>query len=364
LLRAPAASAELRCLVLVALYQLERTRAPDFAVVDSAVRTAEALRQPHAKGLVNAVLRGFLRRKAELEAALADDEVAQYGHAQWWIDQLKREYPEHWPAILRAGNGRPPMTLRVNARRASAEQYLRQLADANIAATLSGSTAVTVARPVQVGALPGFVEGVASVQDLAAQYAAPLLDAHVGMRVLDACAAPGGKAGHILELVEVDLLALDQDAARLQRVRQNLDRLGLRAELRAADAGEPAQWWDGVAFDRILLDVPCSGSGVVKRHPDIKWLRRVADIPQFAAQQARLLEAVWPCLSARGKLLYVSCSVFGAENNQQIHQFVAQHADARRLPIGVPGVETGPMLGQILPHESHDGFFYALLEKT
>jgi 16S rRNA (cytosine967-C5)-methyltransferase len=364
LLRKPVPSAELRALLAVALYQLERTRAPGFAIVDNAVRAAAKLGQPHAKGLVNAVLRAFLRNKPQLEPALATNEVAQYNHPQWWIDQLKGEYPERFQQILAAGNARPPMTLRVNARRSSAQAYAQRLSEAGIAARIVGSAALTLAQPLPVAALPGFHEGVVSVQDLSAQHAAPLLELSDGMQVLDACAAPGGKTGHILELARVDVLALDHDPERLARVRQNLERLGVEGEVRVADAARPDMWWDGQRFDRILLDVPCSGSGVVKRHPDIKWLRRVADIPQFAAQQARLLDAVWPTLVAHGKLLYVSCSVFGAENDQQIRQFMARHGDARRLPVSFPGDETGQAPGQILPDESRDGFFYALLEKV
>lgn len=364
LLRKPVASAQLRCLLVAALYQLQYMRAPEFAVVDSAVRTVAALGQPHAKGLVNAVLRAFLRQRAELEALLAADEVARFNYPQWWIDQLRRDFPDRWESMLRAGGERPPMTLRVNVRRTSLQDYLRRLAAADIVAVAMGASGLRLAKPVPVDSVPGFHDGIVSVQDLSAQYAAPLLDARNGMRVLDACAAPGGKSCHILELAEVELLALDHDTGRLARVEDNLARLGLRAHLRAADAGEPRIWWDGEPFDRILLDVPCSGSGVVRRHPDIKWLRRVADIPQFALQQARLLEAVWPTLRAHGKLLYASCSVFGAENDQQIQQFMARHGDARRLPVTVPGDEQGSTLGQIFPDESHDGFYYALLEKV
>jgi len=358
LLRAPLSDAPVEALLLVALYQLQWTRAAPHAVVNFAVRTCTALRQPAAGGLVNAVLRNFLRQREALLHRARHTEPGRFSYPQWWIDEIRRTWPAEYAAILEAGNLHPPMTLRVNCRKAGVQDALGQLERAGIAAQRVGPAALQLARPVPVRELPGFEQGLVSVQDLAAQYAAPLLDLAPGQRVLDACAAPGGKAAHILELYDVDLLALDQDAQRLERARGNLARLGLAAELSAADAGALRSWWDGRPFDRILLDAPCTGSGVVRRHPDAKWLRRPQDIPQLAAQQSRLLDAVWQTLAADGKLLYVTCSVFRAETESPIATFLASHDDALRL--AATGVPAG---GQLLPDARHDGFFYALLRK-
>ena len=251
------------------------------------------------------------------------------------------------------------MTLRVNRRKSSVEAYLQQLAEAGIAARAVGASGILLERPLAVDKLPGFSQGLVSVQDGGAQLAASLLDVKDGMRVLDACAAPGGKTAHLLELADVELIALDHDARRLQKVEQNLARLGLRAKCVAGDASQPSQWWDGQTFQRILADVPCSASGVVRRHPDIKWLRREGDIAQFAAQQAHILDALWHCLEQGGKLLYVTCSVFAEENHQQIENFIARHDDARLLSL--PDIVEQDL--QLLPDREHDGFYYALLAK-
>jgi 16S rRNA (cytosine967-C5)-methyltransferase len=249
------------------------------------------------------------------------------------------------------------MTLRVNRRKRSVEAYLAQLAALGIDARRVGEVAVRLAQPRGVERLPGFAAGEVSVQDAGAQLAAPLLDARDGMRVLDACAAPGGKCAHLLELADLDLLALDRDAERAARIGATHARLGLAAEVRVADAGDPDRWWDGKPFDRVLLDVPCSASGVVRRHPDIKWLRREADLDGFAREQSRLLAALWQVLVPGGKLLYATCSVFAEENGAVIDAFLARHDDARQLPL--PGIGGG----SLLPDDEHDGFFYALLEK-
>ena len=262
--------------------------------------------------------------------------------------------------MLAVANELPPMTLRVNLRRTTVEDYLRNLGGVEMQGRALGGTAVKLAKPVPVQKLPGFAAGLVSVQDASAQQAAPLLGLASGLRVLDACSAPGGKTGHLLESADVDLLALDSDPVRLRRVADNLIRLGLRAELNTADAGAPDTWWDGRPFDRILVDAPCTGSGVVRRHPDIKWSRRTADIDQFVAQQNRLLEALWPTLRLGGKLLYATCSVFREENHEQIATFLSRHPDAKCLPL----VNRITMDGQIVPDDVHDGFFYALLAKS
>ena len=305
LLDKPPKDEALRYLLLVALYQLEYSKAPAHAVVDHAVRTAIAINLGHAKGMVNAVLRNYLRKGDSLLQQIISDEMAHYSHPLWWIQKLQQQYPHNWEAILHTNNQHPPMTLRVNQRAIDVEAYRQLLQGADIGAEIVGAAALHLAQPVPVDRLPGFRDGLVSVQDAGAQYAAPMLDVRDGMRVLDACAAPGGKTTHLLELAEIDLTALDNDPARLERVAQNLQRLKLNATLRLGDAAEPQAWWDGRRFERILADVPCSASGVVRRHPDIKWLRRASDIAQFAAQQAVMLDALWRCLESGGKLLAV-----------------------------------------------------------
>ncbi len=357
LMERPVQSAEARGLLLAALARLEERPGEAHTTVDQAVEAAGGIGRGRHRAMVNAVLRNFLRRRAELEAAAGEDEFACFRHPAWWLARLRRAWPEDWRGIVEAGNGHPPMALRANRLRVSAERYLELRREAGIEARAAGEAGILLGRPVPVERLPGFFEGLASVQDLGAQMAAPLLDVRPGMRGLDACAAPGGKTSHLLELAGIDLLALDSDAARLVRVRENLDRLGLSAELRAADCRRPGDWWDGRPFERILADVPCSASGVVRRHPDIKWLRRDADIAGFAATQAQILEALWGVLAAGGRLLYATCSVFPEENALRVAAFGARHVDCRRLPID------GASERQLLPQAEHDGFFYALLEK-
>ena len=360
LLQKPLKDESIRCLLLVALYQLVYTHAQPHAIVDHAVKTTQALRKTSAKGLVNAVLRNFLRQREHLLTdASGDSDEGRYSHPQWWIDKLREEYPDAWEQILAAGNQHPPMTLRVNRRKSSVAAYLQQLAEAGIGARCVGVSGILLERPLAVDKLPGFSLGLVSVQDGGAQLAARLLDVSDGMRVLDACAAPGGKTAHVLELADVELTALDHDATRLLKVEQNLDRLGLHARYLAGDASQPAQWWDGQTFQRILADVPCSASGVVRRHPDIKWLRREGDIAQFAEQQAHILDALWHCLEQGGKLLYATCSVFAEENRLQIETFISRHDDARLLLLP----ELAKQDLQLLPDREHDGFYYALLTK-
>lgn len=346
-----------RALLLVALARLEARPEEAHTIVDQAVEAAAAQARGRFKALANGVLRNFLRRRAELEAAALQDDVARWQHPRWWIDRLRRDWPRDWPSILAAGNGRPPMTLRVNRRRAAAADFLARLEAAGLPGRPLGDDAIRLERPVPVERLPGFAEGLVSVQDAGAQRAASLLDAHDGMRVLDACAAPGGKTAHLLERADVDLLALDADAGRALRISENLFRLGLSAKVAPADCREVDAWWDGRAFDRILADVPCSASGVARRHPDIKWLRRPADIAQFARTQAEILDALWRVLAPGGKLLYATCSLFAEENGRLVAAFAARQEDCMRLPAA------GAFDLQLLPDEEHDGFYYALLEK-
>lgn len=364
LLDKPLKDARLRTLLLVALYQLEYARAAPHAVVDHAVRACQGIGATSAKGLANAVLRNFLRRRAALRARVERAEAARYCHPQWWIDKLRAQYPAHFAAVLAAGNTRPPLTLRVNCRRMRVADYLERLARDGIRAGAVGAAAVVLEKPLPAERIPGLAEGLVSVQDAGAQLAALLLDLRDGMRVLDACAAPGGKAGHALELADVALTALDQDAERLERVRANLARLGLPARVLCGDAGDPAAWWDGARFDRILVDAPCSASGVVRRHPDIKWLRRESDIAQYAREQTRLLDALWQTLAGGGKLLYATCSVFQEENGEQVARFLERHRDAARLKLPAVDNDTPLPAGQLLPDGRHDGFFYALLQKV
>ena len=356
LLEKPLRNQRLRALLLVGLYQLRHTRAAPHAVVDHAVKTAAALNQRPAMGLVNAVLRNFLRKRETLQALAAAGEVGRYSHPQWWIDKLKAQYPRDYDAILTAANQHQPMTLRINRRTTTKQDYQTLLQNAGIEAKDLGGQALLLERAVAVKELPGFAEGRVSVQDAAAQLAAPLLDVQPGMRVLDACAAPGGKTTHILELADAELTALDKDAERLRLLEENLQRLKLEARVVCGDAANPSAWWDGRPFQRILADVPCSASGAARRHPDIKWLRRETDIAQFAAAQQRILDALWQCLDRGGKLLYVTCSVFAEENGRQVDAFLERHRNAELLPLSTQS--------QLLPDSQHDGFFYALLRKT
>jgi 16S rRNA (cytosine967-C5)-methyltransferase len=357
LLRKPV-QPRLRALLQVALYQLEWTRAPAHAVVDSAVGACASVGEPGARGLVNAVLRTFLRRRAEFLAQARVTDEGRLSYPAWWIATLRTAWPQQAESVLHAGNAHPPMTLRVNAQRTTPIEYLALLAQHGVGARALHGSAIVLDQPLPVHALPGFSAGLVSVQDCGAQYAAPLLDLQPGQRVLDACSAPGGKTAHILETAAVDLLALDHDPERLERVRENLQRLQLDARVLAADAGDTQAWWDGQHFDRILLDAPCTASGVVRRHPDIKWLRRPQDIDSLAQEQARLLEALWHTLAPGGKLLYVTCSLFPAETHRQVEAFLSRHQDAVLLPLpGFPGDS-----GQLLPDARHDGFYYALLQ--
>lgn len=339
-------------------------------VVDQSVEALGVLRQPKgAVGFVNACLRRFLRERAELEAQTAQDVVARWNHPFWWVQRVRRDHPQHWQAMLQVNNQPAPMVLRVNRRKIARDAYLTALHAAGIGAQQLAADGLVLEHPQPVERLPGWHEGWVSVQDGAAQLAAPLLlDAAqlpTGARVLDACAAPGGKTAHLLERADLDVLALDVDAQRCERIRENLSRLDLQAQVKVADAGQPAQWWDGKAFDAILLDAPCTASGIVRRHPDVRWLRRPDDIAHLAEQQKRLLEALWPTLQTGGYFLYCTCSVFKMEGEQQVNAFLGRHPDAVLCPSPghlLPGASGQADLNDNAQH-GLDGFYYALLHK-
>jgi 16S rRNA (cytosine967-C5)-methyltransferase len=351
----------LAALLRVGLLQLQELRIPPHAAVSATVDAAALLGVRNAAGLVNAVLRRFQREREQLERAAADVPEARFAHPRWLIEALRADYPEAWQPILDANNAAPPLWLRVNLARTTRADYLAKLAAAGIEATASPDvdSAVLVARPVGVEALPGFAAGMVSVQDVSAQRAAPLLALAPGQRVLDACAAPGGKTGHILEATggSLEVWAVDRDAERIGRVRENLERLGLAAKLVSGDAAAPDDWWDGRPFDRILIDAPCSATGVIRRHPDIKVLRRPADVDRAVLLQARLLRALWPLLAPGGRLVYATCSVLNRENEAQIDSFRAEEP-AIEPPEGVASL-------QLKPEEAGgDGFYYAWLRKS
>jgi 16S rRNA (cytosine967-C5)-methyltransferase len=376
LLTQPINDPPVRHLLLVALSQLQFSKAAPHAIVDHAVSAAEAIGFGRAKPLLNAVLRNYLRAPEKFAREKLVSQEAQFDFPRWWIERIKKEQPARWESVLLSARSHPPMCLRVNAKRIAPAEYVAVLAKQGLAARHIFGHAVMLEKPIGVNELPGFRDGKVSVQDAGAQLAATLLAPAAGMRVLDACAAPGGKTGHLLEMAEagksLDLLAVDSDRRRLTRVTENLTRLGLQADLKIADAAKTDEWWDSKPFDRILLDVPCSGSGVTRRHPDIKWIRRETDIFALARQQARLLAVLWNCLSVGGRLLYATCSVFRAENQDIIEQFLRKTPNARQLNLtamlstGAPEISALPALidGQLLPNDVHDGFFYALLEKT
>ncbi len=347
----------------------------EHTVVDQAVACAKR-KLPRSAAFVNATLRRFLREREALCAATQRDAVARWNHPAWWIERLAADWPEQSQAILQAANQHPPMDLRVNARRMTAQAYAARLAELGIAATAREGACVTLGVPCPVSRLPGFDRGDVSVQDAAAQLAAPLLLGRglpVGARVLDACAAPGGKTAHLLERADLDVTALDRDAARLQRVAQSLTRLGLKARLLCADATDPAAWWEGVPFDAILLDAPCSASGIVRRHPDVRWLRRASDIDALALTQTHLLEALWPLLKSGGRLLYCTCSVFKSEGQARIDAFMQRRQDAvitpepaspgHLLPLSDNGAQSVRPAAAHAAASPGDGFFFALIEK-
>ncbi len=362
----PPKAREVRALLVLGIAQIDVLGMPDYAVVASCVDAARALGHANYAGLVNALLRRFARERAALDAKLDGDIVTHTAHPRWLVDALRRDWPDDVGVILDANNREAPLTLRVNRRRADRVSMLQRLADANVAAKAHDdlADAIVLEESSDVTRLPGYAEGLFSVQDGAAQRVADVLDLHDGLRVLDACAAPGGKAAHVLERADVDLVALDRDAARLPRIAENLARLGLRADIREGDAALPKPWWDGRPFERILLDAPCSATGIIRRQPDVKLHRRAADIAPFAASQKRLLDALWPLLAPGGRLVYATCSVLTAENEAVLAAFRAEHADAQRVDVPPAFGRAAGDGRQNLPGSGGmDGFYYAIVEK-
>ena len=372
----PPAADALLCTALALSWQGDDAPYPVHTLVNQAVEAARQQRQTQPQsGFINGCLRRFLRERETLVAETDNDPQARWNHPRWWVTRVQDEYPEDWQKLLDMAQQPAPMSLRVDTRHHSVAEYQAQLLAIGLATQAVGASGLQLERAVPVHQLPGFAQGHVSVQDAAAQVAAPLLlqgrEAGQSWRILDACAAPGGKTGHLLACYpNAQVLALDVDAERCQRIAENLQRLGAqneaRAEVRAADAAQPAQWWDGVAFDAILLDAPCTASGIVRRHPDVRWLRRPGDSAQLAQTQARLLKALWPLLSPGGRLLYCTCSVFRSEGEDTVQAFLQHNTDARMLPSPghlIPGkIPTGlPVKHNALGE--HDGFYYALLEK-
>lgn len=360
--------AEILQLILVGLFQLRSMRVAPHGAVAETVAACGQLGQPRARGLANAILRRYQREAETIESAIPEEPDLRLSHPRWMTRTLQSDWPDNWETILQANQKPAPMVLRVNTCQTSREAYLSELAGAGIEAEVLPvtSTAIQLVNAVDVQQLPGFSEGLVSVQDGSAQLAATLLDVAQGARVLDACAAPGGKTAHLLEsFSDICLVALDKKEERLQRVKENLQRLKLddaSVVIKAADAGDTESWWDGKHFDRILLDAPCSGSGVIRRHPDIKWLRRADDVPRMAAEQLRLLNTLWPTLASGGKLLYATCSVFRAEGEEVVNNFLEQTADARSDSMNVDwGVASGA--GRVILPGPMDGFFYCLLSR-
>ncbi len=354
----PALLYSLLCCALALIVEEDESLHPyaAFTVVDQAVNAAAAHPDiAHAKNMVNALLRRFLRERTTLLPQVMKLPPARWNYPQWWIDSCKTAYPQNWQGILETGNLLPPLTLRINRRATTIDAYLALLSERGIEARSIGEFAVRLAQPVPVTQIPGFSEGLVSVQDAAAQLAAPLLDLHDGMRVLDACAAPGGKTCHLLESAQIDLLAIDSDRHRTNRITENLQRLKLDAKIMVGDAGK-RDWWDGQQFDRVLADVPCTASGIVRRHPDIRWLRRKADSAQLATLSARILDNLWMMTKPNGKLLLVTCSIWPQESEAQAAAFAHRH-QAKRLPA------PGQLMPTATQDADHDGLFFALFQK-
>ena len=380
--RPPAADADaLLCTALALVCHAPDAPYEPFVLVSQAVEAAKHHPRPRLRaqsGFINACLRRFLREREALLAATDADEGARFNHPAWWLRRLRQDHPRQWQAIVAAADVRPSLIVRISESKTTLAQYQKALSAINIDSYAAGASALALPQAVPVAQLPGYAEGLFSVQDAAAQLAAPLLlqglDVTQPLRLLDACAAPGGKTAHLLDWAAArgahwSVTALEVDAARAARIHENLRRLGLRAQVLVADAAEPDSWWQqagGAPFDAILLDAPCTASGIVRRHPDVRWLRREGDIAQLAAQQARLLEALWPRLRAGGRLLYCTCSVFRAEGDEQVAAFLARHSDARRMPSPGHLLPVPPPARGAVPDNAggeRDGFFYALLRK-
>lgn len=360
---------DIRALLLCGLYQLEFLRIPDHAAVAATVEAARALDKPWAAGLINAVLRRFQRESGSLDTILASSPSAYYAHPDWLLKRLQAQWPDHWQRIVASNNQRPPLHLRVNLCRTGRDAYLAELRRAGMEAEPStlAAAGVRLCMPVDVDLLPGFAEGRVSVQDFGAQLAAPLLDVGPGQRVLDACAAPGGKTGHILEMAPegMALTAVDSDPERAVRLRRGMDRLGFNAKVIHSDIIQSHGWWDGSLFDRILLDAPCSATGILRRHPDIKVLRTPGQVERLTQLQQQLLESVWAVLKPGGKLLYATCSLLDEEGNRIIERFVRRQGDAVVEPIHTDwGIQDSCGRWLVPGMDDSDGFYYAILAKS
>lgn len=362
-----AKDSDVYCLLLLGIYQILYTRIPDHAAVNETVKLAVKLKKPWARNFANAILRNLLRQRERLEADADNDETAMYSHPSWLINIIKADWPDEWQQVLQSNNAQGKMTLRVNPRKLSRSNFLQALKEMNIKAeeTSFSQHGVLLEKAVDVQSVYGFQQGVCSVQDEAAQLAADLLNIESGMSILDACAAPGGKTAAILEQHDnIQVTALDVDEMRLDRIRETLNRIELSAELKVADAGELQTWWDGNAFDRILLDAPCSGTGVIRRNPDIKIHRNPDDIERLISKQKELLQQLWKTLKCGGVLLYATCSIVKNENDRQVSEFIASQDDAELLPIEAKWGRQLSCGRQILPGEHDmDGFFYARIRK-
>jgi 16S rRNA (cytosine967-C5)-methyltransferase len=365
--RQPAHVPQLNALIEAGLYQLRSMRISPHAAVNQTVAACDTLGTPGHRGLVNALLRRYLREREALESSLPGDPAMRWSYPGWLVDQVQRDWPERWEGVLEAGNRQAPLSLRVNRRLGTRANYLAKLRTAGLAAeeVAEAPDALVLEHPVPVDRLPGFDRGECSVQDVSAQLAVDLLQLEPSQRVLDACAAPGGKTAHMLERCELQhLLAVDSDPTRLQRIDQTLARLGLKAQTLAFDAGRLQDRWSGPPFDRILLDAPCSGTGVIRRHPDIKWLRRPDDIGRLADEQLRLLFALWPLLAPGGRLVYATCSILCAEGENVIRQFLLRQPDAKHEPIHANWGEPRRLGRRIAPGGNWDGFYYAVLKRA
>ena len=359
---------DIKMLLLCGFYQLEYLTTPDHAAVSATVEACKDLGKPWASRLINALLRRYIRERAQLQDKIEGNAEAKYAHPQWLLTMLQEDWPQNWESLIKANNQYPPMYLRVNQQKTTRSTYIDQLHKIGLESetTPYADHGLLLKQAVNVDQLPGFDDGLASVQDLSAQLAAALLDLAEGQRVLDACAAPGGKTTHILECHKAlnEVVAIDHDSRRIEILENNLHRLGFKATLHVADACTVEDWWDGDLFDRILIDAPCSATGVIRRHPDIKILRHLDDIDTVLLKQYKLLCSLWPTLKQRGKLLYVTCSVLLRENIQQIERFLIEHADCRINPINAKWGNHMPFGTQILTgNDNMDGFFYACLEK-
>ena len=352
----------LESLLHIVLFQINHSRSNDFTLVNQAVDAAKKI--DHKKSsFINAVLRNFLRNKVNLEKELKEDESAVYSYPKWWIEKVKKQYPKDWQDILNIGNQRPPLALRINLQQLKINEYSNILNNEGIDHSLVSEECLIIKKPLDVNKIPGFLDGKVSVQDLGAQLAAHIIELKNNQKVLDACSAPGGKACHMLEIKKIQLTAIESNKQRTTKIIDNIKRQGFTAKILNKKIDNKNEWWDKQYFDRILLDVPCSASGIVRRHVDIKWLRRINDFQNFADNQLTLLKAAWPMLKESGKLLYVTCSIFEEENRDVIEEFKKGLSNVSEINIKFPS-NIAHIKNQVLPSDNHDGLFYALLQKN